>query len=181
MGDAADSGGGVETMPDGLPTQAGAGDSGGLFGGKSFSPAGAASIASLGLSAFSSLSKGKATKAADDFSADKAERAAAFGKLQAGLTDTVMREQLNTTLSNIEVIRAAARVDPTSPTTAAIEARDSYVANRQRNTALLNIRSQVSEDEASAAYLRKAGDYAVTQSYLDAGIKVGSAAAKAFI
>lgn len=147
----------------------------------SFSGAGAASIASLGLGAFSSIKKGQGTKAADDFQAGKAERAAAFGKLQAGQTDAVMRENLNTMISNIDVIRAAAKADPTSPTGAAIEAHDKMISDRQRTTALLNINSQVSEDEASAAYLRKAGDYAVSQSYLDAGIKVGSAVAKAFI
>jgi hypothetical protein len=49
--------------------------------------------------------------------AERAERAAQFGKLQATLADTTMRENLNTTLSNIDVIRAAAKIDPTSPTT----------------------------------------------------------------
>ncbi len=177
MGDAADSGGGVETMADGLPTQAG----GGGFDMGGFSPAGASSIAALGLSAFSSITKGKATKAADDFQASKAERAAEFGKLQAGLTGAVMQEQLDTTMSNIEVIRSAARVDQSSPTTAAILAHEKMVGDRSRNAALLNINSQVAEDEASARYLRKAGDYAVSQSYLDAGIKIGGAVAKAFI
>lgn len=174
MGDAVGSGG----DPGGYGGDLMATPSSSPGGGPKFSPAGAASIASLGLGVFSSITKGQGTKAADDFQAAKAERAAAFGKLQAGQTDAVMREQLNTTISNIDVIRSASRVDPSSPTTAAIEARDSMVANRQRQTALLNINSQVSEDEASAAYLRKAGDYAVSQSYLDAGIKVGSAVAK---
>lgn len=157
----------------GLPREGG--------GGASFSPAGGLSIASLGLGVFSSLSKGQATKAADEFQASRAERAAQFGKLQADLTDTAMREQLNTTLANIDVIRSAARVDPTSPTTAAIEAREGAVSDRQRTAALLSIRSQVSEDEASARYLREAGDYALNQSYLDAGIKIASAAGKAFV
>lgn len=174
MGDAAPGGTDMlaATGGAGLPSA-----SGGLGG----SPAGALSIASLGLGVFSSLSKGSATKASDDFQADKAERAADFGKLQAGLTDSVMREQLNTTLSNIEVIRAASHTDPTSPTGAAIESYDSKIANRQRTTALLNINSQVSEDEASANYLRQAGDFAVSQSYLDAGVKVAGAVGKAFV
>jgi hypothetical protein len=174
MGDAASSG------TDMLAATNGAGLPGGPSKG-GFSAAGGLSIASLGLGVFSSLTKGQATKASDEFQASKAERAAEFGKLQAGLTDSVMREQLNTTLSNIDVIRAAARTDPTSPTGAAIEAYDSKIANRQRTAALLSINSQVAEDEASAKYLRQAGDYAVSQSYLDAGIKVAGAIGKAFI
>lgn len=146
--------------------------------GGSMSGAGAASIASLGLSAYSSITKGQGTKAADEMQAARAERAAEFGKLQAGLTDTHFREELNTTLSNIEVIRAAGRIDPTSPTTAAVEERQRMLSERQRTAALLNIESQASEDEASAAYLRKAGDYAVSQSYLEAGIKGASALSK---
>lgn len=154
----------------------GAGDFGLSKGGA----ASGASIASLGLSAFSSITKGQGTQAADEFQAAKAERAAQFGRLQAELTDTTMREQLNTTLSNIDVIRAAGRVDPTSPTTAAIEAHNTMLSDRQRTAALLNIKSQISEDEASAKYLHEAGDYALKMGYVDAGVKVGGAVAKAF-
>src|SRR5438093_1112218 len=85
-----------------------------------------ASIASMGLSAYGSVLGGKAKKQELDFQgsqygmqADRASRAAEFGKLQASLTDTVLRENLNVTLGNIDVMRAAAHVDPTSPTTAA--------------------------------------------------------------
>ncbi len=139
------------------------------------SGAGAASIASLGLSAYSSILKGQGTKAANEAQAARAERAAEFGKLQAELTDTHFREELNTTLGNIEVIRAAGHIDPTSPTTAAIEDRQRMLSGRQRGAALLNIRSQIAEDLSSADYLRKAGDFAVSQSYLEAGIKGASA------
>jgi hypothetical protein len=142
--------------------------------------AGPLSIASLGLSAYSSIAKGQGTQAADQMQAERAERAAAFGKLQAGLTDTVMRENLNTTLGNIEVIRAASHIDPTSPTTAAIEDRQSMISDRQRTAALLSIKSQVSEDEASAKYLRDAGDYALSMGYLDAGVKIAGGVGKAF-
>lgn len=137
-----------------------------------------ASIASAGLGAYASIKKGEGVQASDEFQAKRAERAAAFGKLQAEQTDTVMRENLNTTLANIEVIRAAAHIDPTSPTSAAIEERQTMVSERQRRTALLNTQSQVAEDEASGKYLRDAGDYALKQGYLEAGIKLASAGAK---
>jgi hypothetical protein len=53
----------------------------------------------------------------------KAARAAEFGKATAAQTDTVMREQLATVLRNIEAVRASGNVDPTSPTTVAMEDR----------------------------------------------------------
>lgn len=141
--------------------------------------AGPLSIATLGLSAFSSVAKGSASQSSYGAQADRAERAADFGRLQANLTDVTLRDELNRTLGNIDVIRAAGRIDPTSPTTAALLERETMVSDRQRNAALLNIRSQVNEDEASATYLRQAGDYALRMGYLDAGIKVAGAVGKA--
>ncbi len=76
-----------------------------------------ASVASLGMSAYGTIKKGEGDQAAADFKADKAEEAARFGREQAELTDVTLRERLNTTLANIDSIRAAAHVDPTSPTT----------------------------------------------------------------
>lgn len=177
MGDAASGGTDMlaATGGAGLPSAGDSGSSGG------FSKAGGLSIASLGLSAFSGIEKAQGTAAADEFQVGKAERAADFGRLQAGLTDSVMREQLNTTLSNIDVIRAASRTDPTSPTGAAIESYDSKIANRQRTTALLNINAQVSEDEASASYLHKAGLDAVANANLNAGLSIPTAVAKAMV
>lgn len=148
-------------------------------GGSSGSGAGAASIASLGLSAYGSVLKGEGTQAADEMQAAKAERAAEFGRLQAGLVDASMRENLNVTLGNIDVIRAAGRVDPTSPTTAAVEDYNRMVGERARTAQELSIRSQVAEDEASAQYLRQAGDFALTQGYLSAGVDVLKGVAKA--
>lgn len=137
-----------------------------------------ASIASLGLSALGSVEKGMGTQAADNFQADRAERAAQFGRLQANLTDTTMRENLNTTLANIDTIRAAAHIDPTSPTGAAINAHETMLSDRARTTALLGINSQISEDEASAKYLRDAGDFALKMGYLGAGITIAGGVAK---
>lgn len=138
----------------------------------------AASVGSAGLGAYGSISKGQGTKAADDMQADKLARAADFGRLQADLTDTTMRENLTTTLGNIDVIRAAGRIDPTSPTTAALEERQTQIGDRQRNAALLNIRGQMAEDEASAHYLRKAGEYALLQGYVGAGAQIAGAVGK---
>jgi len=142
--------------------------------------AGAASIAALGMQAGGSIMKGQGTKAADDFQADRAQRAAAFGEIQANLTDTTARENLNTTLGNIEAIRAAGKVDPSSPTTQAILDQNRERSDRQRTAAVASIKAQSAEDLASADYLRKAGDFAVTQSYLSAGTDIASGVAKGY-
>lgn len=141
--------------------------------------AGASSIASMALTATGDIMKGSATKASDDFQADRAERAAQFGQTQAMLTDTTMRENLNTTLGNIEAVRAAANVNPTSPTTVALMDRSTELSNRQRTAAVGSIKAQAAEDQASADYLRKAGDFAVTQSYISAGADVAGGLFKA--
>lgn len=135
---------------------------------------GLASIASIGMSVAGNITKGSGTQAADNFQADRAARAAEFGQTQALLTDTTDRENLNTTLGNIEVVRAAAGIDPTSPTTEALMDRSTELSNRQRMAAVGSIKAQSAEDLASADYLRKVGDFAVTQSYLSAGADVAS-------
>jgi hypothetical protein len=147
--------------------------------GSSSQAAGGASIASLALTVASDVTQGSATQAADDFKADRAQRAAEFGQVQATLTDVTMRENLNTTLGNIETIRAAAGIDPTSPTTAALMDRSEQLSDRQRMAAVGSQRAQSAEDLASADYLRRAGDFAVTQSYLTAGTDVAKSLAKA--
>jgi hypothetical protein len=101
--------------------------------GSSSQAAGGATIASLALTVASDVTQGSATQAADDFKADRAQRAAEFGQVQATLTDVTMRENLNTTLGNIETIRAAAGIDPTSPTTAALLDRSEQLSDRQRD------------------------------------------------
>jgi hypothetical protein len=136
------------------------------------------SIASLGFGAASSIAKGYGTQAADEFQADRATRAAELGRTQAALTDVTYRENLNTTLGNIEAIRAAAHIDPSSPTSAALRDYNTMISDRQRMAAVGSIRQQASEDEAGAEYLRKAGDYAVKMGYLDAGVKIAGGIAK---
>lgn len=158
---------------------AGAVGAGAAGGGFSLGTAAAgASYAGTALSAFSSIFKGKGTQAADEMQADRLKRAAEFGRLQADLTDTTMREQLNTTLGNIDVIRAAGKIDPTSPTTAVLEDRQRQIGQRDRDAAELNIRGQNAEDEAGADFLRKSGNFALLQGYLGAGAGLANAGAK---
>lgn len=147
--------------------------------GSSSGSASGTSVASLGLTIASDITSGSGTKSADDFKAAQAERAAEFGITQANLTDVTMRENLNTTLGNIESIRSAANVDPSSPTTAALMDRSTALSDRQRTATVVTERAQAADDLASADYLKRAGDFAVKQSYLKSATDVASALAKA--
>jgi hypothetical protein len=138
------------------------------------------SLASVGLSAYGKVEQGEGVKAADEMQAAQAERAAEVGRTQADLTDTVYRERLNTTLGNIETIRAAGNVDPSSPTTAAVEDWNRMISDRERMAASGTQREQAATDDASARYLRSAGDFAVRQSYIGAGATVAGGLAGAF-
>lgn len=142
--------------------------------------AGPLSIASMGLSAFSSVMGGEGKKAAAEAQAARLEQAAAYGKAQADQTSAALSEELNKTLGNIDVIRAASGVDPTSPTTEAIRGRQEFLSDRQRTTSVNNILNQSRQNEADAAYARSAGDFALKQGYLGAATSVASGAASGF-
>lgn len=103
------------------------------------------------------------TSAQDTFQGERAKRAAEFGKAQATATDLTMRDQLDQMLGNIDVIRAAGHADPTSPTSAAIKGYETDKSDRQRTAALVSLRSQVAEDEASADFFKQAAGFALTQ------------------
>ena len=78
------------------------------------------------------------------------------------------------TLGNIDSVRAASHTDPSSPTGAVVRDRTGDLADIQRMTQVGNIRAQTAEDLASAAYLRSAGEFAMTQGMLGAGADVFS-------
>ena len=139
---------------------------------------GAASLAALGLSAYSSIEKGKAGKAADEFQASRLERAAEYGRVAAAQTSAVLTERLNTTLGNIEAVRAAGHTDPTSPTGVAIEDRASYLGERTRNIQVSNILGQVTQEESDAAYMRYVGTQSLLSGYLGAAIDVAGGLGK---
>src|SRR5262245_3219253 len=140
------------------------------------------SLASAGLGAYGSVQEGKGKQAAYDYEsanaelkAQRAERAAEFGRLQANLTDTGMREDLVKTLGNIDAIRASANVDPTSPTSFAITDAQRDTAERARRAAVLTQTTQAKEDvysaaqdRATAGYLRQAGKFAYNQAKIGA-------------
>lgn len=128
----------------------------------------ALSIASAGFTAASAITKAQGTQAADDYQAQRLQQQAEYGRLKATQTDAQMGENLNIALGNVQVARAAGGVDPTSPTTVAIQQRNEAVGDRQKDITVDNIQQQATQNESDAAYMRYAGDQALTQGYLGA-------------
>lgn len=136
------------------------------------------SLASIGLGAASSIEKGRGTQAADEYQAQRAEQAAEYGRTKAAQTDAQTRENLNITLGNIDAVRAAAGVDPSSPTTAALRDKTVELGDRARVTQVDNILAQATQDQNDAAYLHQAGRFAYGMGELSAAAGVAGGLAK---
>lgn len=124
----------------------------------------AASVASAVSPVFalaSGVMQGEGQQAADDYQAQKAQVAAEYAKTAATQTDAQMRENLNTQLGNIDAVRTAQNIDPTSPTSQAIRDRSQYIGDRSRAIQVGNIMAQASQDESDAQYLQQAGSFAL--------------------
>jgi hypothetical protein len=132
------------------------------------------SVAALGLGAGKEILGGIGSFIGSEYEAERAKRAAEIGRIRADQTDTTMREELATTLGNIDAIRAAGNVALDSPTTRAIKAEETRISDRQRQTAVANIKAQVREDEEAARVKRLLGRFALGSSIIGAGIRIGS-------
>jgi hypothetical protein len=110
------------------------------------------------------------TATADEYQANKLESAAQYGEVKANQTGAQMTRQLNTTLGNIDAVRAAAHSDPNSPTGAAYRDNQEEIGIDQRTVAVGNINQQVKQDRADAAYYRSAS----SQSLLGGAISTAS-------
>lgn len=134
--------------------------------------AGAASVASIGLSAYGSVLKGQGEAAGDEYKAEQLARHAEVGKVKAEQTGAQMTEQLNQAMGGIVAVRAASHDDPTSPTGVAISDWAQFQGDRQKNITVDNILEQADQDTADAAYMRTAAKYALSGSYLSAAAGV---------
>jgi hypothetical protein len=87
--------------------------------------------------------------------------AAKAGKLQASLVDVNARQSMVNSLSNIAVMRAAGGVNPTSPTTAAVEGYDYNVGEINRISQEATINTQTAQEQAAAAYETASANFAL--------------------
>lgn len=133
-------------------------------------PAGGASLASIGLQAYSTILQSQGVAKADEYQAAKLESAAQYGELKAVQTGGQMTRSLNRTLGNIDAVRAAAGNDPTSPTGAAMRDQAEALGTEQKQITVDSILQQSRQERADATYYRDAADDA-----LFAG-KIGAAA-----
>jgi hypothetical protein len=140
----------------------------------------AASVASAGMSAYSDILKGQGTQAADEYKAASLENAAQRGRVAAVQTGAAETIKLATDLGNVDAIRAAAHTDPTSPTGAAVRDWHEQLGLTRKAIDVDNIIAQANQEASDAAYLRQAGKFALTQSYVQAGADTASALAKGF-
>jgi hypothetical protein len=138
------------------------------------SAVGGNSLASIGLSAYATMLKAQGVADADEFQAAKLDTAAKYGELKAAQTGAFMARSLNTTLGNIEAVRAAARADPNSPTGQAVLDNQAQIGNDQRSIAVNSILQQSRQDSADAAYYRSAASHAL----LSGGITAAAGIAK---
>lgn len=140
----------------------------GASAGGAGSGASGGSIASIGLQTYATLLKAQGTATADQYQADKLERAAEYGDLKATQTGAQMTRNLNNVLGNIDAIRAAANTDPTSPTGVAVRQNQEQIGISQRSTTVNSIKAQASQDRSDAAFYRKASADAMLSGEISA-------------
>lgn len=99
----------------------------------------------------------------------KAQKAAQIARVQADQADTAYRDELRTTLANIDTIRASANVPVDSPTSFAIrdKAREDSDAQRIRKVAGINM--QANQYDQDAAFYGSAARNYITAGLVGAG------------
>jgi hypothetical protein len=142
--------------------------------------ASAASIGGAGLKAYGDILSSQGVAAGDTFKAQMLEMNAKRGQVAAVQTGAALSARLSQTLGNIDTMRAASHSDPTSPTAAAYRDQQEQLGLSQKAIAVDQILAQSRQEQDEAAYLRRAGKYALTQGYISAGADVLGGAAKAF-
>ena len=145
------------------------------------SSAGGTSLASIGLSAYSTLLQSQGVATADDYQAAKLDNAAKYGELKAVQTGGQMTRSLNNTLGNIDAVRAAANTDPTSPTGIAFRDNQEAIGSDQRSITVNSILQQSRQDTADAAYYRSAAKDALFAGGIGAAAGVAGGLAKGFL
>lgn len=99
----------------------------------------------------------------------KAQKAAQIARVQADQADSAYRDELATTLANIDTIRASANVDPTSPTAFALRREAQDDSDMQRERKVSGIRMQANQYDQDAAFYGSAARNYITAGLVNAG------------
>lgn len=126
-------------------------------------------IAGAGVGAYAQILSSQGTAAGMNYKAASLENAAARGRVAALQTGASASERLAADLGNIDAVRAAAHVDPTSPTGAAIRDLHESLGLTQKSIAVDRIMAQSAQETSDAAYLRSVSKYALLGGELSAG------------
>ena len=118
------------------------------------------SIAGAGIGAYAQVF-GQGTAAGMSYKASALESAAQRGRVAAAQTGASASERLAADLGRIDAVRAAAHVDPASPTGAAIRDLHESLGLTQKSIAVDQIMAQSQQEASDAAYLRSASKYAL--------------------
>lgn len=129
----------------------------------------ALSVASLGFKVGGDIMAGQSKAAADEFKAQQLQTQAEYGQVKANQTSTQMQQQLSDILGNISAVRAAANVDPNSPTSDALLARNEAKGEQQRQIAVNNVNAQVAADQQGADFYKNAAGSETLGGFLGAG------------
>jgi hypothetical protein len=108
----------------------------------------------------------------------KAQKGAEIARVQADQADSAYRDELRTTLANIDTIRASANVDPTSPTAFAIRDQAREDSDKQRIRKVAGLRSQATQFDEDAAFYGSASRNYITAGLVNAGAQVAGGVGK---
>ncbi len=106
----------------------------------------------------------------------KAQKAAQIARVQADQADSAYRDELRTTLANIDTIRASANVDSASPTAFALRNQAREDSDMQRERKVSGIRMQANQLDQDAAFYGSAARNYITAGLVNAGAQAAGGA-----
>jgi hypothetical protein len=138
------------------------------------------SILGAGLSAVTSIMKGNAQAAGDQFSASQEQEQYAEGMVRSYQTATALQQHPTNTLSQLEAVRGSTGVDPNSPSGNSIENRIFGLSNQDIQRDVSNIQQDAQMHFQAAQFYRQsafdaqtAGGIGAIGGLLQAGLSAG--------
>lgn len=95
------------------------------------------------------------------YEAAKARVAARVGRVQADQIDAAYRDELSSTLANIQAIRASTGVGGDSPTTLALQEASEKTSDRNRSRDVASRKIQANLDEAEGRFLKSSAKFSL--------------------
>ncbi|MGL4297108.1 MAG: hypothetical protein ACRCTG_15455 [Aestuariivirga sp.] len=127
-------------------------------------------ILTLTMTAGSTLMQAQGQSAGAKAQQIKSQKAAQIARVQADQADTAYRDELRTTLANIDTIRASANVSADSPTAFAIRDKAGGDSDLQRERKVAGLKMQANQYEQDAAFYGSAA-----RNYMSAGLVTAGA------